>query len=178
MAYPANWIVSGGNVISFAEYGDFVATDKRVFEANEGLTDSVIETAAEKATNRILAKIRQTAWWQSIFMKLATQNQISQTQTLSTPYVPLPSANNIQGRQADFTDLCVYLTLYDYVYPMIADFNNVDSAEVQKINVFRTKYNELFQELIDDGSWYDFSGDGTITDLERMPTRTNLVRVR
>ena len=178
MAYPANWIVSGGIVLSFAEYEDFLDTDKRVFEANEGLTETLIEDSATKATNRILAKIRTTAWWQTIFMRLASQNQITQTQTLSTPYVPLPSANNIQERQADFTDLCVYLTLYDYVYPMIADFNNVDSAEVQKIAVFRTKYNELFQELIDDGSWYDFSGDGTITDLERMPTRTNLVRVR
>jgi len=32
--------------------------------------------------------------------------------------------------------------------------------------------------LIDDGSWYDFSDNGTITPNEKMPTRTNIVRVR
>lgn len=178
MAYPTNWIVSAGTVLSFAEYEDFLKTDQRVFEANEGLTESDVEELAQKSTSRILAKIRQTAWWQDIFQKLATQQQRSATQTLSTAYVPLPLANNVQARQADFTDLCVYLTLYEYVYPKIADFNNQDSAEVQKIGVFRTKFNDLFSELVEDGSWYDFSGDGTITDLERMPTVTNLVRHR
>jgi len=178
MAIPANWITVGGTVVSFAEYQDFLDTDKRVFEANEGLTETLVEDLAERATSRILARIRTTAWWSNLFSHLATTGQQSATQTLSTPYVPLPSANNIQARQADFTDLCVYLTLFERIYPLIADFNNADSAEVQKIGVFRTKYNELFQELIDDGSWYDFSGDGTITNLERMPTRTNIVRIR
>lgn len=177
MAYPSNWIIVGGNVVSFAEEADFTFTDQRVFEANEGILTAV-EDVAVKATSRILSLIRTTAWWRSYFFKLANTAQQSATQTLSTPYVPLPSANNIQGRQADFTDLCVYLSLYDYVYPRIADFNNADSAEVQKINHFTTKFNKLFDELIEDGSWYDFSGDGNITDLERMPTRVNLVRVR
>lgn len=178
MAIPANWIQVGGVVVAFAEYADVTATDQRVFEANEGLTESVVEDLTEKATSRILSKIRQTAWWTNYYLTKADAAQRLATQTMSTAYVPLPTPNNIQGRQADFTDLCVYLTLYEYLYPKIADFNNVDSAEVQKIAVFRTKFNELFKELIEDGSWYDFSGDGTITDLERDPTRTNLKRVR
>jgi hypothetical protein len=178
MAYPANWIVVGGVVISFAEYDDFPKVDQRVFEANEGLTSTDVEEMAEKSTQRILNRIRTTAWWQELYRDLASTNQMSATQTLSTPYYPLPDANNIQARQADFTDLCVYHTLYEYLYPKIADFNNQDSAEVQKIGVFRTKFDDLFKDLIQDGSWYDFSGDGTITNQERLPTRTNLVRIR
>jgi hypothetical protein len=90
----------------------------------------------------------------------------------------LPNANFILGRQADFTDLCVYFTLYEYLYPKIADYSAQDNAEVQKIGVFRTKFDTLFRELIEDGTWYDFDGSGTVTETEKLPTRTNLVRFR
>jgi hypothetical protein len=36
----------------------------------------------------------------------------------------------------------------------------------------------LFQELIDSGDWYDFNNTGTVSAEEKMPTRTNLQRVR
>jgi hypothetical protein len=62
--------------------------------------------------------------------------------------------------------------------PKVADFSAQDNAEVVKIGVYRTKFDVLFRELIDDGTWYDFNNDGTVTELEKLPTRTNLVRVR
>lgn len=173
------FITLSGNVIAFAEYEDVTACDQRVFEANEGIADStMIEELTEKATSRILQLIRNTAWWRRYYLIEANDSQRTATQTLSTPDVPLPNANFILGRRSDFTDLCVYFTLYEYLYPKIADFSNQDNAEVQKIGVFRTKFDKLFQELIDDGTWYDFDGSGTITSREKLPTRTNLVRVR
>ena len=111
-------------------------------------------------------------------------NQASQAEQLATQtrngYVdaPLPNPNLILARQADFTDLCVYFTLYEYLLPKIADFSTQDTAEVQKIGVYRTKFDKLFTELIDDGTWYDFDASGTISSTEKMPTRSNLVRVR
>lgn len=173
------FITVNGNVISFAEYSDVTACDQRVFEANEGIADSTtIEDLTEKATNRILQLIRNTAWWRRYYLIEATDSQRLATNTRSTPDVPLPNANYILGRRADFTDLCVYFTLYEYLYPKIADFSAQDNAEVQKIGVFRTKFDKLFLEIIDDGTWYDFDGSGTVTELEKLPTRTNLVRVR
>jgi hypothetical protein len=62
--------------------------------------------------------------------------------------------------------------------PKVADFSSQDNAEVQKIGVYRTKFDKLFMELIEDGTWYDFDNSGTITELEKLPTRLNLVRVR
>jgi hypothetical protein len=62
--------------------------------------------------------------------------------------------------------------------PRVADFSAQDNAEVQKIGVYRTKFDQLFRELIDDGTWYDFDGDGTVSSLEKLPTRQNLVRAR
>ena len=173
------FIRSGGNVIAFAEYSDVTNTDQRVFEANEGIADStMVEDLTEKATSRILQLIRNTGWWKRYYLIEATDAQRLATNTRSTPDVPLPNANYILGRQADFTDLCVYFTLYEYLYPKIADYSAQDNAEVQKIGVFRTKFDTLFRELIEDGTWYDFSGDGSVTETEKLPTRTNLVRYR
>lgn len=173
------FIRSGGNVIAFAEYSDVTNTDQRVFEANEGIADAtMVEDLTEKATSRILQLIRNTGWWKRYYLIEATDAQRLATNTRSTPDVPLPNANYILGRQADFTDLCVYFTLYEYLYPKIADYSAQDNAEVQKIGVFRTKFDTLFRELIEDGTWYDFSGDGSVTETEKLPTRTNLVRYR
>jgi hypothetical protein len=82
--------------------------------------------------------------------------------------IPPPNPNYIKDRQADFTDLCVFYTLSYYLYPKIADFSQQDNAEKVKIGFMNEKYRSLFQELIDDGSWYDWSGNGTITPAEKL----------
>jgi hypothetical protein len=84
----------------------------------------------------------------------------------------------IQARQNDFTDLCVYHTLSEYLLAKVADFGNQDSAERQKIGFYDTKFRDLFDELIVAGDWYDFTNNGTITDAEKYPYVTNLVRRR
>lgn len=173
------FISLNGNVIAFAEYSDVTDCDQRVFEANEGISnETMVEDLTEKATSRILQLTRNTSWWRQYYLTEASPAQTTATNTLSTPDVPLPNPNLILGRRADFTDLCVYYTLYEYLYPKIADFGNQDNAEVQKIGVFRTKFDQLFKELIEDGTWYDFDASGTITSREKLPTRLNLVRAR
>jgi len=173
------FIISGGNVIAFAEYSDVTQTDQRLFEANEGIADAdLVEDLTIKATSRILQLIRNTSWWKRYYLLEANDAQRLATTTRSTPDVPLPDPDLILGRQADFTDLCVYFTLYQYLLPKIADFTQQDTAEANKIGIYRTKYEELFRELIDDGTWYDFDASGTITSTEKLPTRSNLVRVR
>lgn len=170
----------GTGVIAFADYEDVQDADQRVFEANEGISDeNMVEDLTEKATSRILQLIKNTSWWKNYYLVEATDAQRLASQTKSGYYdVPLPNPNLIKDRQADFTDLCVYFTLYEYLLPKVADFTNQDSAEVAKIGFYRTKFDQLFRELIDDGSWYDFDNDGTIETTEKYPTRTNLVRVR
>jgi len=173
------FITVSGNVIAFAEYSDVTDTDQRLFEANEGISsETMVEDLTEKATARILQLIRNTAWWRRYYLVEANEAQRQATNTRSTPDVPLPNANLILARRADFTDLCVYFTLYEYLLPKVADFSSQDNAEVQKIGVYRTKFDKLFLELIEDGTWYDFDNSGTITELEKLPTRVNLVRVR
>lgn len=173
------FINSGGTTIAFAEYSDVTEADQRLFEANEGISDStMVEDLTIKATSRILQLVKNTAWWKRYYLIEATQSQQEATQTRSTPDVPLPDANLFVGRDADWTDLCVYFTLYEYLLPKVADFSNEDTAEVKKIGVYRTKFDQLFRELIEDGSWYDFDADGTVTKLEKLPTPVNLVRAR
>jgi hypothetical protein len=171
---------NNSGVIAFAEYEDVTATDQRLFEANEGIADATtVEDLTIKATSRILQLIRNTVWWKRYYLVEGSDAQRIATQTRNG-YVdaPLPDPNLIIGRQPDFTDLCVYFTLYEYLLPKVADFSSQDNAEVQKIGVYRTKFDKLFQELIEDGTWYDFDNSGIVTKEEKMPTRLNLVRVR
>ena len=168
---------SGWIVIGFAEYADVQAVDQRVFEANEGISDeTLVEDLTIKATSRILQLIKNTAWWKQYY--ITESGGSTAIQTLTTVDVPLPNPNLILTRQSDFTDMCVYLTMYEYLLPKIADFSNEDNAEVKKIGFYRTKFEELFRELIEDGCWYDFDASGAISPTEKMPTKTNLQRVR
>ncbi len=67
------FIVSGGNVLSYAEALDVKDKDQRIFEANEinftdvpdtpGSLDNYIEDLTTKSTNRINEKIRASARW-------------------------------------------------------------------------------------------------------------------
>lgn len=177
------FITVGGNVISFCEYTDVTARDIRLFEANEVINDATLVDGSntedgfgERATQKILYLIKNTAWWQSYF--LVEDGGATNVSTQGLIDVPLPNANKFLGRRQDWIDLCVYMVLYEYLLPYVADFSNEDSAEVKKIGVYREKFQSLFRTLIDAGDWYDFNGSGAISNDEKMPTRTNLIRVR
>jgi hypothetical protein len=171
------FILSSGNVISFAEYEDVTATDQRLFEANEGFTDVIVEDALEKATTRILNKIKSSDWWKGYYIQQsAGANPNIYTSGLID--VPAPNPNYIKARQDEFTDICVYFTLSEYLYPKVADFGNADTAERQKIGFFDEKYRQMFKDLLEAGDWYDFSGNGTIINTEKAPSRQNLTRAR
>jgi len=167
-----SFIISGLIVRSFAEYQDVVDRDQRLFESNEGLTEIVIEDALIRASERLLVRIRSSDWWKDYQFKrdASLKNDIR--------LVPPVNAAKIIARKADFTDLCVYLALAEYILPRVADFSNQDSAEVQKIKYYDDKSEKLLTELIEAGDWYDFAGDGTINTSDIAPSRQNLVRVR
>lgn len=167
-----SFIISGTIVRSFAEYQDVVDRDQRLFESNEGLTETVIEDALIRASERLLVRIRSSDWWKAYQFKrdASLKNDIR--------LVPSVNAAKIKARKADFTDLCVYLALAEYILPRVADFSNQDSAEVQKIKYYDDKSEKLLQELIEAGDWYDFAGDGIINTSDIAPSRQNLVRVR
>jgi len=176
MAFP-NWIYDGTGVIGFADYSAVQAADQRVFEANEGLTEEVIEDLTIRSTQRILYQIGNSDWWRTYYVRMSGGNYLPNTSLGLLP-IPNPNPNKIIERTADFTDLCVYYALSYYIYPKIADFNNQENAERVKIGFFNEKYRSLFQELLDDGSWYDWAGEGFVSDNEKMPVRSNVIRVR
>ena len=167
------FILNGTQVISFAEYQDCLDMDQRLFEANEGLTDDVVEDALMRSTDRILTLLRATSWWQSYYTKRAA---IADYQT--TADIPPLDPAKIEDRQDDFSDLCVYYAFWNYLLPKIADFGTEDNAERQKIGFYQQKYNTLFGELISAGDWYNFDGTGTISATEKQPGYYNLKRVR
>jgi len=185
------FIINGaGNVISFAEYTDLVQKDQRLFEANEvqipeesGFADvtEFMEDILEKSTARILTKIKASTWWQAYLQYVGvTVNSLAG--------LPDVDANNIKSRQQDFTDMCVFYAFYSYILPLIADFSEeATSSEVQKIQYYRNKFNDRFEEVIRLADWYDYDGDGTVEDSEKVYSysqnrrtrrRLNIVNVR
>jgi hypothetical protein len=179
MAFPNNWILSGGNVISFADAADVRNIDQRVFEANEGLTDTLVEDILIRSTTRLIQNFGNTDWWRAFYVRMngGTYDPIVYNSLGLIP-IPDPDPNKILNRQADFSDLCVFYALSYYLYPKIADFSNQDNAERVKIGFMNEKYRSLFQELIDDGSWYDWNNNGVVTNNEKLVSRTNIIRAR
>jgi hypothetical protein len=167
------FVIENDQVVSFAEFQDVIEKDQRIFDANEGLSDDVIDSALIRATDRILTRFRNTGWWKGYYV-----NRDSSIAYQTTADIPGVDANQIKSRQADFTDLCVYVALSEYVLPGIADFSDENSSERQKMAYYTQRASELFTELVQAGDWYDFDGDGVITSQEKEPGAFNLKRVR
>lgn len=166
------FIVDNGLIISFAEFSDLEARDQRVVENNESLTDDVVEDLLIRATERILSKIRSSSWWVDYYL---SQTSVS---IRSKADIPAVDPEKILDRQNDFTDLCVYTALSDFILPLVADFGNEDDAERAKMGYYSNKSEELLRELLNAGDWYDFDGDSSVESAEKKPGKVNLKRVR
>ena len=63
--------------------------------------------------------------------------------------------------------------LKEYLLPKVADFGDELNSEVQKITYYSSKFEDLFDELLDMMDWYDAEGDG-LTEADKMVSfRTN-----
>lgn len=167
------FLTNGNTIISFAEYQDVLDRDQVLFAANEGLTEDVVETLLIRATERILTQLRASTWWKSYYV-----NRDNTTVYTTVADIPELDINRIKDRQSDFSDLCVYTALGEYILPKIADFSNEQNAERQKMGYYVVKAEKLLGELITAGDWYDFDDDGTVDSTEKQPGIYNLKRVR
>lgn len=167
------FIIENSTVVSFAEFQDVVQKDQRLFDGNEGLSDETVENALIRATERILTQLRASAWWRNYYV-----NRDGSTSYLTVADIPALDPNRIKARENDFTDLCIYTAMNEFILPIIADFGNEDSAERKKMGYYAQRADALFGELISAGDWYDFDDDDTISSLEKQPGQFNLKRVR
>ena len=165
-----NFVYSGATFLRFATFAELQARDSRVFEANEDLTQAEIENFLNMASQRILTQIRNSSWWREYQRKLAD--------IIDPNLLPVVDPDYILARTQEFKDLNIYLALYEYTYPTIADFGNPDSAEIAKIKFYKDSYNVLFDEVLEAGDWYDFSENATIETADKMAAFVNRVRVR
>ena len=168
------FIKSGGKVISFAEYSDVVDADQRLFEANEGLTDDVVEDLLVRSTERILHLLKGSDWWRDYY----TRTSPGASSYISKSALPELDPNKIIYSQNDFTDLCVFYALYYYILPKIADFSKEDNAERAKIGYYQGKFQLMFDELLNSGDWYDLDGSGLVENIEKFSGTYVLKRVR
>lgn len=155
------FITDGTNILSFAEYSDVMARDQRVFDANEGLDEDDVEDLLIRSTERIMTILGDSTWW-------ATYG----------PTDEKPDINLIIGRINDFNDLGVYYCLYEYLYPLIADFGTEDNSEVAKIDYYKALFDDRAKEIIGAGDFYDFSETGSISTADENPGNVEERRYR
>jgi hypothetical protein len=167
------FVYESGSVVSFAEFDDVIERDQRLIDANEGLSDDIIDPLLVRATERILTKIRGSSWWRNYYV--TRDNSIAYNTVADVPAV---DPDLIRARENDFTDLCVYTALSEYILPKVANFGQQDNEERQKMAYYSQKAESLFIELITAGDWYDFNDDSTISSTEKQPGQINLKRVR
>lgn len=157
------------NVIAFAEAEDVRNLDQRLFEANEIKFDDsgtaatslneYLDILCERATNRITTKMQASPEWSTYTGAM---------NITSTGILPEVNKNLIIDNLQDWTDMCVSYVLKEYIYPKIADFGNPESSEVQKINFYNSKFNELFTEKLAVIIWYDVDADATVESGEQL----------
>lgn len=167
------FIQTSTTVYSFADYSDVTARDGRLFVENEGLTQTVVEDLLVRSTERILSQLRASDWWANMYITKSANLAIK-----SRADIPALDATKILARKSDFTDLCVYHSMYEFILPKVADFADEGNAERQKLSYYQQKYDGLFAELITAGDWYDFDGDNTLESSDYDPGFVNPRRVR
>ncbi len=183
MAFITN---ATGNVISFAEYTDVVQKDQRIFESNNlkipeesgFLTvQDYVENILEKSTNRILLKMKTSAWWSTYNSYTGNTYEFNNLPNINPDRI---DPGNTLGRQQQFTDMTVYYSISQYIAPLFAEFGNDESPEVAKIQYYDNKFNDIFQELLSVADWLDADGDGTVDTDEKLTTfaRTRRSRAR
>lgn len=163
------FIIEDNATISFAEYSDVTATDQRLFDSNEGLTDEVVEDALIRATSRILTRFSSSSWWRNYYQKRTSVVAVD---------IPSVDADKIKARQSDFTELCVYTAMAEYILPQVADFGDESDSDRAKMGYYQNRADSLFGELIIVGDWYDFDDDNTVETSEKSAGSYNLRRVR
>jgi len=166
------FVIENDVVTSFAEFDDCVARDQRLFESNEGIADDTVEHHLVRATEKILNRIRASGWWKEYYQKMTNNPYLRSTD------VPAVDASRIIARQNDFTDLCVYVALSDYILPGIADFGREDNSERNKMAYYTQRAEQVYADIITAGDWYDFDDDGVIESNEKQQGNYNLKRVR
>ena len=128
------FIETSTTVYSFAEYSDVTARDGRLFVENEGLTQTVVEDLLVRSTERILSQLRASDWWANMYIS-KTANASLKTRA----DIPALDAKKILARKSDFTDLCVYHSMHEFILPKVADFADEGNAERQKTQLLPTK---------------------------------------
>lgn len=152
-----SFIVENGSVVSFADYQDVINMDDRLFAINEGITSLDVENTLIRSTTRILNKLKASDWWKSYSgSTIADALDVSRIM-----------------RTDDFTDLCVYFGMFQYILPKLANFDD-SGTDYNKIEYYRSRFTELFEELLVDGDWYDADASGTVTVTEVQQSAPNL----
>jgi hypothetical protein len=144
-----------------------MSTDDNLIEYQADILDYGIddfESYHAKAREDILRKLR-AEWW--VRSRNMTNFDISRS---------LPSLEMDADRltESQFTRCACYRVLSEYALPQLTKWNasgDEDKFQVMMMH-YRKKYEEEFNNILQDGVEYDFNNDDTVSQSEKQPFHT------
>ena len=71
--------------------------------------------------------------------------------------------------ESQFTRAAVYHVLAYYILPKLSKFTPDGDVFREKMEYYRSRFNEEIDYILRDGPEYDFDGDGVVEDSEKQP---------
>lgn len=159
-----------------AEFSSPLTTDQDVFDWEPSLKGSSaitgkIQNLHVAASDEVARAIR-VRWWSD-----RVRNSISMCQkdiylsTHSDTEINLNSFEPNKLSRPQLLRLAIYCLLGFYIWPMLNTHNEEDTYPLKKSKDWKKRYSEELDKLLEDGILYDWDGDGTPEDIEKLPGR-------
>jgi hypothetical protein len=71
--------------------------------------------------------------------------------------------------ESQFTRAAVYHVLAYYILPKLSKFTPEGDVFREKMEYYRSRFNEEIEYILRDGPEYDFNNDGTVSEQEKQP---------
>lgn len=145
-----------------------MSTDDNLLEYQQDILEYGIDDFDgfhAKAREDILRKLR-TEWW------VRGKNFKVELGSVRTTYALEMDETKLDDTQ--FTRCAVYRVLSEYALPQLTKWNaggDEDKFQVMMMH-YRKKFDEEFNQILQDGVRYDYDDDGTVEDIEKQPFHT------
>lgn len=138
-----------------------MSTDADVLEYEPSITQYGIQTFTDlhEKTRQDIFRLLRIEWWPRQKSNLTRYPITSVSLEMDTTLINEPQ----------FTRCAVFHVLAYYILPRLSKFTPESDVFNEKMQFYKTRFQEEFQLVLKDGVEYDFDNDGTVEEAEKQP---------
>jgi|TARA_S200002703_G_C3648052_1_gene198953 hypothetical protein len=140
-----------------------MSTDTDVLAHEPNILDYGIQSFADEhaKTRADILRILRIDWW-------PRHRNVLGKYTINIIDVNL-EMDDTKLTESQFTRAAVYHVLAYYILPKLSKFTPEGDVFREKMEYYRSRFNEEIDYILRDGPEYDFDGDGVVEDSEKQP---------